>query len=151
MRELYALVDIHKRIQDLNIDGKVIENILNKYHFVNKNKETSSCMAVSSDRGDTFCNYSEKYKDTSSYLTISSDQGESFCNCEECTDIQLNITLDWQTFEVLSQHISVIYCLIKSAIPLLRCSEQITTFENKMVNLTCSNTNDIITFLFFQF
>ena len=61
--------------------------------------------------------------------------------------------MDWQTFEVLSQHISVIYSLIKSAIQLLRhvCSEQITTFENKMVNLTCSNAKDIITFLFFQF
>ena len=103
----HNLGKIHKRIQDLNLDGKVIKNILDKYHFVNKSKETSSCMA-------------EKYKDISSYSTISSDQGESFCICEECTDVQLKITMDWQTFEVLSQHISVIYCLIKSAIPLLR-------------------------------
>ena len=148
----HGLGKVHKRIQDLNLDGKVVGNIINKYHFVNKHKETSSRLATSSDQGHTFCNYSTNHKDFS-YSTISSDQGKSFCNCEECTDIQLNIILDWQTFQALSQHISVISCFIKGSIPLLRhvCSEQITTFENKMVKLTCSNAKDVITFLFFQF
>ena len=34
----HGLGKVHKRIQDLNLDSKVIERILKKYHFVNRNK-----------------------------------------------------------------------------------------------------------------
>ena len=152
----HGLAKVHKKIQDLNLDSNVIERILQKYNFVTRNKASlsSSHLAQSTDQDYTSCtSFSENYKDTLSYATDSSDQYRSFCNCAECQDIQLNIMLDWQTFQTLSKHISVISCFIKGSIPLLRhvCSEQITTFENKMVKLTCSNAKDVITFLFFQF
>ena len=132
------LSKLHKKIQDLNLDTKIYEEILSKYNFsdkcINAKLQTDSSNAPA-------------------ILSHNTVQSDALCKCSECTSVAQNTKYSFESFKLLALKLNEIESFISSTKAILQqtCPNEIQQFSDTLKTLKCVEAKSKLKILFFQF
>ena len=125
----HNLSKIHQAILDLNLDSNMLNNLLEKYHFVENKKEHKS------------------------FVSEVSNNQNSLCNCEECVLLLTDCQLNFNCISAFAEKMVEIDQFMFNASQLLMgaCEEEIKSFNSKIKSTKCLEAQLLLKLIFFQF